>query len=241
MSNWHIQRGPSLGSATGPGDGLALTWRGPAPHRGGLAPGRPRLGLHHPRAQRLAAPRRPGMDDPGMDELPVVHAGLAARQPIAPPRRCGAAGMMAANPARCGGDPATRRRRRVGRASAGLGGPRVSAALERPALVAEIIRHVTRRGKVPRPRRRLDGVNRRARQRGGKRHADRDRQPAPASVDDPAQAHRLPSFPSAFRSASPWAFHSAKLIRSIRNKSLVRAYQPRPCMRPTRRIFSVAT
>ncbi len=34
---------------------------------------------------------------------------------------------------------------------------------------------------------------------------------------------------------------SSRLSRSIRNRSLVRAYQPRPCIRPISRIFSVAT
>jgi len=37
------------------------------------------------------------------------------------------------------------------------------------------------------------------------------------------------------------ASQSSRFSRSIRKRSLVRAYQPRPCMRPIRRIFSVCT
>lgn len=215
-----------------------------------LALDRPGPSMGDPLPRCLAALRHADMDDmpmgaclaarhTGMDDI-TMGARLAMRQPDAATRLCGMPRMMAGVPPRRGGDAAAGRWCRDprngpqvpavrGRTGAGLGGPRGAAAVERPALVAEIIGHVSRRGEVRRPRRRLDGASRQARHGGGKRDADGERQRAKA----PAQIHRLPSFSA--------ACHSAKLIRSIRNRSLVRAYQPRPCMRPTRRILSVAT
>src|SRR5258706_9021395 len=96
-----------------------------------------------------------------MGELPVL-TDLAVRQPGAPATLCGARRMvMAAVPACRRRDPAAPRWRRQGWTGAGLRRARRGAALERPALVAEIIGHVRGRGEVLRPRRRLDRVRRR--------------------------------------------------------------------------------
>ena len=201
-----------------PGEGLALGWRRPPSCGDGLAPGRQGPGVYHPRSRRLAAP-----DAAGEDDMPM-GARLAAHQPnpaphVRPPPR-----VMV--PARCGGVGMARRRSSIDRGGTGVDRPRPGAAMERPAFVAEIIGRVGWRGEVLRPRR-LDGAPRGAGQGDRKRRADGERR------QSKAPAHRLFSFASACQ--------SAKLMRSIRNRSLVRAYQPLPCMRPTRRILSVAT
>ena len=208
-------RGAARPSAVLPRDALAFARRRPALRGDGLAAGRSGLGVCRLRPRRLPAARRAYMDD-----LPVC-AGLGVRQPGARPRLC----MVPNIPARRRHGPAARGWSGDDRSGIGLRAAGMGAALERSAFVAEIIRHVARRAEVLRPWRRLDGVCRRTRHGDGKRGAEGERQTAKA----PGEAHRSPSF------------HSARLIRSIRKRSLVRAYQPRPCMRPTRRILSVAT
>jgi len=121
--------------------------------------------------------------------------------------------------ARCRG------RRRGGRGRSGFDragdGKRGGLLQDRAALVAEVIRRGSGRVEVLRPGRRLGSTNCRS------GSGDSGYQ---AGGDDPiAELHRLPSF------------QSAKLMRSIRKRSLVRAYQPRPCMRPISRILSVWT
>ena len=225
-----------------------LAWRGPMPGSGrdrlGAGMAVPDMGkpvghpvghpVGKPVRQPFAGPRSSRVDNvPMPDQVTAALDRMEAGQPEATPRPAdmpraiaaiarGIADMVSHGD----GDATTRGRRRDdARSGAGRGGPRRGAAAKRSALVAEVIRHRAWRGEILRPRRRLDG----ARHRRREHYRERNAQGARPAARIAAQAHRLPSC------------HSAKLIRSIRNKSLVRAYQPRPCMRPMRRILSVAT
>src|SRR4051794_37305553 len=111
---------------------------------------------------------------------------------------------------------------------------RLRPPTERRGLVAEIARNRAGRGEVLAARRRFEALSLGPGERAADcQHAGQSKPPKTPllnrATDTAAACHRLPSF------------QSVKLIRSIRNRSVVRAYQPRPCIRPIRRIFSVAT
>ena len=182
-----------------------------------------RLGMRQPGHARLLVsrrdPRRLGAAPADSDDLPPVGRPGLRGSPAVAIARSGGRGYTALR-FRRGLRPELRffGLRRDAHRGRRRDGERRLLAHDRTALVAEIIRRDGRRVEVP-------GSGGRLREAGPR---DPDRRHHGQGGDDvEARFHLLRSF------------HSARLIRSIENRSLVRAYQPRPCMRPIRRILSV--
>ncbi len=146
-----------------------------------------------------------------VDEM-AMRSRPAMRQRVVAPPRGRMSAVMGGRAARHGSVTVGRPRRGEDRRRPGLCSPRSGAAVERTALVAEIIRDGVRRREVLRSYRRLDRPNRQTGQGDGEPGAERQ-QPGRDKAA-PAPAHRWRSF------------HSPQLIRCSANRSPVPAWRP---------------